>query len=134
MIEINKTKLFLVVVACFVFMLSIVSSMPKVWHPPEEIIPQGAGSGLDADMVDGLHASDILAAMPAGGGSCYINWDGIDCYEEYNALIKGKITVASDPDYGSGGVMCANVPDRYATAAWGVAVEQSNIDCALCCR
>ena len=135
MVSINKTKLILVIVACFVFVISIVSSVPKVWHPPTDIVPQGAGSGLDADLLDGLHASDILASIPEGsGGSCYINWDGISCYEGYSALTKGKITVVSDPDYGSGGVMCANVPDRYVTAAWGVTVEQSNIDCALCCR
>lgn len=27
---------------------------------PEEILPQGDGSGLDADTVDGLHAKDLI--------------------------------------------------------------------------
>ncbi|MHC1624452.1 MAG: hypothetical protein ACXQS2_00345 [Methermicoccaceae archaeon] len=30
-------------------------------HSPSDISPQGSGSGLDADTLDGLHASDILA-------------------------------------------------------------------------
>lgn len=36
--------------------------LPKK-HKPKDIKPQGAGSGLDADKVDGLHASEI-----GGGG------------------------------------------------------------------
>jgi len=31
-------------------------------------LPQGHGSGLDADMVDGLHAVEILARAPGKGG------------------------------------------------------------------
>ena len=31
-------------------------------------LPQGHGSGLDADMVDGLHAVEILARAPGRGG------------------------------------------------------------------
>ena len=33
-------------------------------------LPQGHGSGLNADMVDGLHASEVLARAPgkSGGG------------------------------------------------------------------
>jgi hypothetical protein len=30
-------------------------------HKPEHISPQGSGSGLDADKVDGLHASELGA-------------------------------------------------------------------------
>jgi hypothetical protein len=33
-----------------------------------EKLPQGHGSGLDADMVDGLHASEIIARAPGKGG------------------------------------------------------------------
>lgn len=33
-----------------------------------ELLPQGHGSGLDADMVDGLHASEIIARAPGKGG------------------------------------------------------------------
>ena len=36
-------------------------------HSPSDISPQGSGSGLDADTLDGLHASDILAQV--GGKS-----------------------------------------------------------------
>jgi hypothetical protein len=31
-------------------------------------LPQGPGSGLDADMVDGLHAAEIIARAPGKGG------------------------------------------------------------------
>ena len=33
-----------------------------------ELLPQGPGSGLDADMVDGLHAAEIIARAPGKGG------------------------------------------------------------------
>jgi hypothetical protein len=33
-----------------------------------ELLPQGPGSGLDADMVDGLHAAEIVAKATARGG------------------------------------------------------------------
>jgi len=33
-----------------------------------ESLPQGHGSGLDADMVDGLHAAEILAKARVSGG------------------------------------------------------------------
>ena len=135
MIDINKTKLILIIIACVVSIVSLVSSMPKVWHPPEEIVPQGAGSGLDADKLDGLHFNEVVDAAVAasGGGACYINWDGIGCYTGYTAILKGKITVSSDPQYGSGGIMCTNIPDKTSSQGWGVVVEQSNMDCAICC-
>lgn len=33
-----------------------------------ELLPQGHGSGLDADMVDGLHVVEILAKARGSGG------------------------------------------------------------------
>jgi hypothetical protein len=33
-----------------------------------EVLPQGHGSGLDADLLDGLHAAEILAKMRVFGG------------------------------------------------------------------
>jgi len=33
-------------------------------HKPKDIKPQGAASGLDADKVDGLHASELGAGGP----------------------------------------------------------------------
>lgn len=38
-----------------------------VSHTPEQITPQGPGSGLDADTLDGLHSSDILAQINNSG-------------------------------------------------------------------
>lgn len=32
-------------------------------RPPSDISPQGSGSGLDADMVDGKHASEFAGAV-----------------------------------------------------------------------
>ena len=43
-----------------------------------EKLPQGHGSGLDADMVDGLHAFEIIAKGRAsgGGGGGSVQGDG----------------------------------------------------------
>jgi hypothetical protein len=38
------------------------SDLPSHTHSPDQITPQGAGSGLDADTVDGYHASDFALA------------------------------------------------------------------------
>ncbi len=36
-----------------------------VKHKPKDIKPQGVGSGLDADKVDGLHASELGGGTPS---------------------------------------------------------------------
>ena len=44
-----------------------------------EKLPQGHGSGLDADMVDGLHAFEILSkavSRVGGGGGGSVQGDG----------------------------------------------------------
>src|SRR3989337_3739783 len=44
-----------------------------------EKLPQGHGSGLDADMVDGLHAVEILSkavSRAGGGGGGSVQGDG----------------------------------------------------------
>ena len=44
-----------------------------------EKLPQGHGSGLDADMVDGLHAFEILSkavSRAGGGGGGSVQGDG----------------------------------------------------------
>lgn len=132
MIDINKAKTILVFVACFVFVLAVASSLPTVFHSPAQIVPQGAGSTLDADLLDGFHYNEIIDE--AKGGNCYMNWDSATCNAGFTKIKAGKITVSSDPDYGSGGVMCANIGDQGEAAGWGIVVEQSNLDCALCCR
>jgi len=43
-------------------LLDIGGALPEHTHPPSDITPQGEGSGLDADMVDGRHAAAFALA------------------------------------------------------------------------
>lgn len=54
--------------------------LPKK-HKPKDIKPQGAGSGLDADTVDGLHASEI-GGTPGAHASTH-EVDGTDLVRPY---------------------------------------------------
>ena len=38
------------------------AGVPRHQHQPQDIVPQGSGSGLDADTLDGQHASDFALA------------------------------------------------------------------------
>ncbi len=44
---------------------------PVVSHTPDQIVPQGAGSGLDSDQVDAFHAADLLAQGGGNSGLVY---------------------------------------------------------------
>ncbi len=48
---------FLIAIALFVF-----AATPNPHHSPDQVYPQGSGSTLDADLVDGYEASELLAA------------------------------------------------------------------------
>lgn len=56
-------------------------------HKPRDIKPQGAGSGLDADKVDGLHASEI-----GGGTDEKVKVTGNDTIAEY---LKDKLAAGT---------------------------------------
>ena len=54
-----------------------------------EILPQGHGSGLDADMVDGLHAVEILSkavSRAAGGGGGGVGGNGAEVKKESHII------------------------------------------------
>ncbi len=61
-------KLFVIagLIVAFIGGLILGSSQPsdKGYHSPDEIYPQGEGSGLNADLLDGYNSSDFLG----GGG------------------------------------------------------------------
>ena len=73
----NKTKtldfgnkmFFSILFVCATVIAAIVVFSITQSHPPTEITPQGAGSSLDADLVDGLQASDLQAQGGGSGGS-----------------------------------------------------------------
>lgn len=61
---------------------SEVGDLPgTMWHSNND----GAGSGLDGDMVDGLHAADLLAASTVPSGAIIL-WDGGACPPGYARL------------------------------------------------
>jgi hypothetical protein len=58
-------------------------------HKPKDIKPQGMGSGLDADKVDGLHASDI------GGGAPHNILSATHSDALVDAVIRGDIIIGN---------------------------------------
>jgi len=67
-------------------------------HKPKDIKPQGAGSGLDADKVDGLHASEIgggglHASNHETGGSDKVHFADLE-RDETDATLHDAFTVA----------------------------------------
>lgn len=46
----------------------------------------------------------------------------------------GSVVVDCECPGGAGDRICANIPDKDEIATWGLVVEQSNIDCAICCK
>ena len=86
--KINIEKRHLYILIGLIILVSVgyvIAQTPGVSHHPDEISPQGAGSGLDADTVDGLHANQIGGG---GGGS-------MSCYEY--TVRQGGSTLAAIP-------------------------------------
>src|SRR4030042_6171999 len=80
-------------------LLAGVTSSQRIWDLLREL-PQGHGSGLDADKVDGLHAVEIIAkarirVVGGGGGGGSGSGDAIS--------IRGK--TVDDADIGDGKVL-----------------------------
>ena len=75
--------------------LLIGQAAPNGCVSPEQIYPQGDGSGLDADMVDGLHASELV-----GGSVHVIDMELFSWYGENGGSIftvpAGKTLVITD--------------------------------------
>jgi hypothetical protein len=67
-----------------------------------ERLPQGHGSGLDADMVDGLHAAEIIGRAPGkgggGGGSAGMQKHGNEFHTvEFAEAVDAVKSVPPDP-------------------------------------
>jgi len=80
-IEISKKHIWFMVITVGLLVIAslVISYAPIVYNVlPAQILPQGAGSGLDSDKVDALHASDLSAAG-GGGVSCSSTTSGIVC-------------------------------------------------------
>jgi hypothetical protein len=54
-----------------VFTLRLTGALAAHTHTPGDIVPQGDGSGLDADLLDGLHAADLMGGPPGPHGSTH---------------------------------------------------------------
>jgi hypothetical protein len=54
-----------------VFTLRLIGIVGAHTHAPGDITPQGTGSGLDADTVDGFHAADLMGGPPAAHGATH---------------------------------------------------------------
>jgi hypothetical protein len=90
-------------------------------HPPDQIIPQGSGSGLDADMVDGQHASAFAPASHTHTKSQITDLETITTTPTANAVPKadasGKIAVGWIPQ-GSGSTLDADKLDGLDSTAF----------------
>jgi hypothetical protein len=90
-------------------------------HPPSQISPQGSGSGLDADTVDGQHASAFAPANHTHTKSQITDLEPITTTPTANAVPKadatGKISVGWIPQ-GSGSNLDADKLDGLDSTAF----------------
>ncbi len=94
----GRTLIFLVLfgVVGGLFAVGLVSSVGTQFHPPSQISPQGSGSGLDADKVDGLHAADLLASGSGGALDDVITLYGTStCPTGAKKLLNGSLAAFS---------------------------------------
>jgi hypothetical protein len=91
-------------------------------HTPSDIVPQGAGSGLDADLLDGQQAADFAAVVhghnpaaisPQGSGSG-LDADLVDGHDatEFAAAVHEHTPLAISPQ-GSGSGLDADLLDGH---------------------
>ncbi|MEM2918103.1 MAG: hypothetical protein QXY62_01190 [Candidatus Altiarchaeota archaeon] len=97
---ISKKQIFIIglIIMAFVVGLMIGSSQPsgKGYHSPSEIYPQGSGSGLDADMVDGKHVGAFETATPTLGQTCTTACSNIGKSCAFGISISTTKTTASN--------------------------------------
>jgi hypothetical protein len=67
-------------------------------HKPSDIKPQGHGSGLDADTVDGLHASQIGGGMPSDTVVSETSFDQSASPGTSSTYSRGDHTHGTPPD------------------------------------
>lgn len=103
--SLNKNAIILITVIAALFIAALVgaytldSGLPEdgVFHDLDAI-PQGEGSGLDADTLDGLQLSDILAAGPKRNAGCDASNADIAGENEFpficwNSNVSGRPTI-----------------------------------------
>jgi hypothetical protein len=97
------------------------SDLPSHTHTPSQISPQGSGSGLDADTVDGQHASAFAPASHTHTKSQITDLETITTTPTANAVPKadasGKIAVGWIPQ-GSGSNLDADKLDGLDSTAF----------------
>ena len=134
----NKTKtldfgnkmFFSILFVCATVIAAIVVYSITQSHPPNEILPQGSGSSLDADLVDGLQASD-LQAQGGGGGSgggmtcfttcgtsssvaCPAPPDGYGLIQDAGVSLHHSVCVSAGSTRNNYGRGCCYYPDASA--------------------
>jgi hypothetical protein len=67
-------------------------------HKPSDIKPQGHGSGLDADTVDGLHAAELGAGVPSDTVQPETTWGISPSPGTSSAYARGDHTHGTPPD------------------------------------
>ena len=103
-----------------------------MWHSNND----GAGSGLDADLLDGSDASGL-------GGGCYTNWTGASCATGWTAVYTGVWDAIVTTNFGY--LICGPQRAPNLTAVDLVLRVDSvegdnqlyrpqNDPCALCCK
>jgi len=97
------------------------SDLPSHTHTPSQISPQGSGSGLDADTVDGQHASAFAPATHTHTKSQITDLETITTTPTANAIPKadasGKIALGWIPQ-GSGSNLDADKLDGLDSTAF----------------
>jgi hypothetical protein len=97
------------------------SDLPAHTHSPSQITPQGSGSGLDADTVDGQHASAFAPASHTHTKSQITDLETITTTPTANAVPKadanGKIALGWIPQ-GSGSNLDADKLDGLDSTAF----------------
>jgi len=97
------------------------SDLPTHTHSPSQITPQGSGSGLDADTVDGQHASAFAPASHTHTKSQITDLETITTTPTANAIPKadasGKIALGWIPQ-GSGSDLNADKLDGLDSTAF----------------
>ena len=92
------------------------SSWNKIWHSGND----GSGSGLDADLLDGKHWSDIKSYIDANAGSIVAQSLGTNGYVKFNTGLM--IQWGTGTVYGSNIPQTKNFPFPFPNAAFVIRV------------
>jgi len=157
-IKLRREQLYLV--GMFIVLVAIVFTLPNVrgvilhmWDETnlpsgastEGSTPSGVWTNLNADYLDGLDSTTIMASGGSGGGSCFTNWDDDTCPVGYANVTSGFwkfIFIATgvsgniDPTSGGAGIVCSNKPNINfgGVSTPFIGVHTVPYPCAVCCK